>query len=169
MSKKKQPTEATVLTVNTSDGVEFCMDDNCRRQKDGEHANHPPLEEFIQPTIDVQLRKNYRHFSLREERSPFEWRKKWGAWLVKDILEDDSLSYMDEAILYELPENYKVISQIKYDSDEKLRNDYYIYGHPNGCSAVFRSAADFYPHLKWLVLGQDGKCECKQCKKGVTG
>jgi hypothetical protein len=53
------------------------------------------------------------------------------------------------------------------------RQDSYLYGHPQGRKKRFRSPADFFPHVVWLSVDQEGdskNCSCKICspdpKKG---
>lgn len=46
------------------------------------------------------------------------------------------------------------------------RQDAYLYGHPQGRKKRFRSPADFFPHLLWLAVDQEGdpvNCSCKIC------
>ena len=85
-------------------------------------------------------------------------------------------------ILHDLPENYRLFEHVKskaLDADGKPqkaikthaggghdRQDAYLYGHPLGRKKRFRSPADFFPHLLWLVTDEDGdrnNCCCKLC------
>ena len=46
------------------------------------------------------------------------------------------------------------------------RQDAYLYGHPSGRKKRYRSPADFFPHLLWLVTDESGdrnNCSCKLC------
>jgi hypothetical protein len=46
------------------------------------------------------------------------------------------------------------------------RQDAYLYGHPEGRKKRFRSPAEFFPHLLWLMTDKDGdplNCSCKIC------
>lgn len=46
------------------------------------------------------------------------------------------------------------------------RQDAYLYGHPQGRKKRYRSPADFFPHLLWLVSDESGdpsNCSCKLC------
>ena len=46
------------------------------------------------------------------------------------------------------------------------RQDAYLYGHPQGRKKRFRSPADFFPHVLWLVTDKEGdprNCSCKIC------
>ena len=46
------------------------------------------------------------------------------------------------------------------------RQDAYLYGHPSGRKKRYRSPADFFPHLLWLVTDETGdrnNCSCKLC------
>ena len=85
-------------------------------------------------------------------------------------------------ILYDLPENYRLFEHVKskaLDADGNPqksvkthaggghdRQDAYLYGHPSGRKKRFRSPADFFPHLLWLVTDESGdrnNCSCKLC------
>ncbi|KAI9033215.1 hypothetical protein DFJ74DRAFT_640496 [Hyaloraphidium curvatum] len=58
-----------------------------------------------------------------------------------------------------------------------VRRDPYLFGHPNGPSARFRSPAEFAPHLIWLEdvstgkAGRDSRCPCRLCSSspGTSG
>lgn len=97
---------------------------------------------------------------------------------VKVLIRNKDKSY----ILYDLPENYRLYEHVKSkatDNDGKPtrnpknhaggghdRQDAYLYGHPLGRKKRFRSPADFFPHLLWLVTDTttDPKnCSCKIC------
>ena len=46
------------------------------------------------------------------------------------------------------------------------RQDAYLYGHPQGRKKRYRSPADFFPHVLWLVTDKEGdprNCSCKIC------
>lgn len=85
-------------------------------------------------------------------------------------------------ILYDLPENYRLFEHVKskaLDPDGKPqksvkahaggghdRQDAYLYGHPSGRKKRYRSPADFFPHLLWLVTDESSdrnNCSCKLC------
>lgn len=91
-----------------------------------------------------------------------------------DNLSADHL--LDEAfILHALPENYRLFEHIKTNPEKNTKNhaggghdrqDAYLYGHPGGRRRRYRSPADFFPHLLWLVASESGDekdCGCKIC------
>lgn len=46
------------------------------------------------------------------------------------------------------------------------RQDAYLYGHPQGRKKRYRSPAEFFPHVLWLVTdtsGDPNNCSCKLC------
>lgn len=48
------------------------------------------------------------------------------------------------------------------DDDPHRDGDVYLWGHPSGRS--YDSVKKFVVHLKWLVEGKQGECECVLCK-----
>ncbi len=84
-------------------------------------------------------------------------------------------------ILAALPDNYRLYEHLKYTTTDNGalqksttnhakgptdRQDAYLYGHPLGRKKRYRSPADFFPHLLWLVTdeaGDPGNCTCKIC------
>lgn len=84
-------------------------------------------------------------------------------------------------ILAALPENYRLYEHVKYIAGSdgagqksvknhaagaNERQDAYLYGHPMGRKKRFRSPAEFFPHLLWLVTDESGNqdnCSCKLC------
>lgn len=82
-------------------------------------------------------------------------------------------------MLVDFPENYKLWEHVKKADESKSvktqkthagggneRQDAYLYGHPMGRKKRFRSPADFYAHLYWLVTDEAGdsdNCSCKIC------
>lgn len=86
-------------------------------------------------------------------------------------------------ILVAFPEFYRLFEHVKtvkkVEGDGKTitktkthagggndRQDAYLYGHPMGRKKRFRSPADYFPHLLWLVTDETGdpdNCSCKIC------
>lgn len=83
-------------------------------------------------------------------------------------------------MLAAFPENYRLYEHVKKTEKEGKtevkskthaaggndRQDAYLYGHPAGRRKRFRSPADFFPHLLWLVTDESGdpdNCSCKIC------
>ena len=83
-------------------------------------------------------------------------------------------------MLAAFPENYRLYEHVKKtERDGKTevkpknhagggndRQDAYLYGHPAGRKKRFRSPADFFPHLLWLVMDESAdpdNCGCKIC------
>ncbi|KAI0339444.1 hypothetical protein BDW22DRAFT_1486898 [Trametopsis cervina] len=73
--------------------------------------------------------------------------------------------------LFDFPEGYRLY--VKKRGDPHVpRTDAYLFGSRD--VTVFRSPKEFFPHLRWLVLGQqydsDGKtlCDCKYCDSSAT-
>jgi hypothetical protein len=44
-----------------------------------------------------------------------------------------------------------------------IHHDMFLYGHPG--HHRFRSVNEFYPHLVWLIGGQNGDCPCQYCNR----
>jgi len=95
-----------------------------------------------------------------------------------------SLTFFEDKayILAALPENYRLFEHIKSKAEDAEgrpqksaknhaggghdRQDAYLYGHPMGRKKRYRSPADFFPHLLWLVTDETGdtrSCSCKAC------
>lgn len=86
-------------------------------------------------------------------------------------------------ILVAFPEYYRLFEHVKTlkkaEGDGKTitktkthagggndRQDAYLYGHPMGRKKRYRSPADYFPHLLWLVTDETGdpdNCSCKTC------
>lgn len=82
-------------------------------------------------------------------------------------------------MLKELPEGYVLWERVKVDTKRSgqpkkgnepagavLRQDAYLYGHPDGRLKRFRSPAEFLPHLLWLATDKEGdtaNCSCRFC------
>ncbi|KAL3427368.1 transcription-silencing protein clr2 [Phlyctema vagabunda] len=113
-----------------------------------------------------------------DDPKAIDWRRKLGG-MCKDVLGQKEHAN-EKWILQELPENYVLWEQQKYnvskptDKKEKAkhaagtfeRQDAYLYGHPQGRKKRFRSPADFFQHLLWLTIDLEGdpkNCPCKLC------
>lgn len=66
------------------------------------------------------------------------------------------------------PDQYRLYAQYqtgeKYGADERV--DYFLYGHPKGLTARYRTVDAFLPHCAWLIYnpGQNSDdCNCEVC------
>lgn len=83
-------------------------------------------------------------------------------------------------ILKDLPENFVLWEHVKYRVDKLAegkrekgkhaagvyeRQDAYLYGHPQGRKKRYRSPADFFHHVLFLVADSNDRrdCSCKIC------
>ncbi|KAI9797416.1 MAG: hypothetical protein M1835_000750 [Candelina submexicana] len=142
--------------------------------------------ELNQPT-DLQLDKTpdkkgvSDYYTKLVNGSPKEvdWKRKLAGMLIREIggKEHQGKNY----ILAALPDNYRLYEHLKYTTTDNGalqkstnnhakgptdRQDAYLYGHPLGRKKRYRSPADFFPHLLWLVTdeaGDPGNCACKVC------
>ena len=80
---------------------------------------------------------------------------------------------MEEFCLADFPENYRLWEHRRSANLDNPsapsrtdRRDAYLYGHPLGRKKRFRSPADFFYHLEWLVFDPEAdpeNCRCKIC------
>ncbi|KAI9662732.1 MAG: hypothetical protein M1831_002775 [Alyxoria varia] len=126
-----------------------------------------------------------------ENVKSIDWRRKLGAMLAREVGNGTDIRTKNY-ILAAFPENYQLWEHVKYkapgasstepknSAGQNERMDAYLYGHPQGRKKRFRSPAEFFPHLLWLVTdetGDPGNCSCKVCtpeelsteKPGTTG
>ncbi|KAK4458318.1 transcription-silencing protein Clr2-domain-containing protein [Cladorrhinum samala] len=78
------------------------------------------------------------------------------------------LAPKDDKKLYKLaslPHGYDLRVAIRKDA----ARDYYLYGHPAGAKAIFRTPGDFALHVLWLVSGSEDQsdCSCELCARYV--
>ena len=93
---------------------------------------------------------------------------------------DDLCDLELQFILKELPENFVLWEHVKYKVDKLAegkrekgkhaagvyeRQDAYLYGHPQGRKKRYRSPADFFHHVLFLVADTNDRmdCSCKIC------
>ncbi|QDS73471.1 hypothetical protein FKW77_009006 [Venturia effusa] len=148
------------------------------RGKNGLWEKNEPTSKQLDQTPDAKGVSDYYRFTTSNETKHLDWRRKLAGMLARELGQSMDKSY----ILYDLPENYRLYEHVKSkatDADGKLaknpknhaggghdRQDAYLYGHPLGRKKRFRSPADFFPHLLWLVTDAktDPKnCSCKIC------
>ncbi|CAD0086704.1 unnamed protein product [Aureobasidium mustum] len=60
-----------------------------------------------------------------------------------------------------LPAGYVLMYRNRSNTANRT-GDLHVWGHPSGI--YFNSAAKFVKHLKWLIEGRVGDCECSPCK-----
>ncbi|KAG9579769.1 hypothetical protein KCU77_g13809, partial [Aureobasidium melanogenum] len=84
---------------------------------------------------------------------------------------DDDASTSDKAsgthifshptdIMKSLPAGYALMHRVRSNTTNRA-GDLHLWGHPSGLD--FNSAAKFVKHLKWLIKGRVGDCECPPC------
>ncbi|RDI78289.1 hypothetical protein Vi05172_g11674 [Venturia inaequalis] len=148
------------------------------RGKNGLWEKNEPTSKQLDQTPDAKGISDYYRFTTSNETKHLDWRRKLAGMLARELGHSLDKSY----ILYDLPENYRLYEHVKSkatDADGKPaknpknhaggghdRQDAYLYGHPLGRKKRFRSPADFFPHLLWLVTDSktDPKnCSCKIC------
>ena len=64
------------------------------------------------------------------------------------------------------PKGYELRCAVRKDGTR----DYYLYGHPAGSKAVYRTPGDFVLHLLWLVSNSTDRsqCSCDLCARMVV-
>ncbi|KAF2459238.1 hypothetical protein BDY21DRAFT_301291 [Lineolata rhizophorae] len=161
------------LYVRRSDGqlkvaLKSKTEDNC------------PLPEQLDRTPDRNGVSDYYREIGVDEVKHLDWRRKLAGMLARELAKPEmqDRSY----ILESLPENYRLYEHVKSKATEidgvpqkpnkthagggHDRQDAYLYGHPLGRRKRYRSPADFFPHLLWLVSDETGdpdNCACKLC------
>lgn len=103
-------------------------------------------------------------------------RRKWMmarlGWKLAESLElmnPDPPQPNPEYVLVALPDGYDMIERARVDK-KRATGDTYIVGHPSG--GRYDRAAQFLPHLVWLVKAKIGgvseseieECECRVCR-----
>ncbi|EON60957.1 hypothetical protein W97_00167 [Coniosporium apollinis CBS 100218] len=146
----------------------------------GKTEQNQPLPGQLDQTPDAKgISDYYREISVDEVKH-LDWRRKLGGMLVRELGGQDDQE--KACILAALPENYRLYEHIKSKgnaSDGKTtkatknhaggghdRQDAYLYGHPLGRKKRYRSPAEFFPHLLWLVTDKAGdpdNCTCTIC------
>lgn len=137
----------------------------------------------------------YRKVEPNDQKS-IDWRRKLGGMTMHllggkehhsecyaGLCQKVMLMCVDKIyILKELPEGYVLWEHVKYTVDKKTgektkshgnhaagvhdRQDAYLYGHPEGRKKRYRSPAEFFPHLLWLMTDAEGdplNCSCRLC------
>ncbi|KAF2083594.1 hypothetical protein K490DRAFT_51244 [Saccharata proteae CBS 121410] len=135
-----------------------------------------PTPDQLDRTPDANGVRDYYREIPEDEQKHIDWRRKLGGMLMREIGKPEEQH--KGCILAALPENYRLYEHIKQsqDGDKKSaknhaggghdRQDAYLYGHPQGRKKRFRSPADYFPHLLWLVTDADAdpnNCTCKLC------
>ncbi|TID26047.1 hypothetical protein E2P81_ATG03820 [Venturia nashicola] len=148
------------------------------RGKNALWEKNEPTSKQLDQTPDAKGVSDYYRFTSLNETKHLDWRRKLAGMLARELGYSLDKSY----ILHHLPENYRLYEHVKSkatDSDGKPaknpknhaggghdRQDAYLYGHPLGRKKRFRSPADFFPHLLWLVTDSKAdpkNCSCKIC------
>ncbi|KAJ3217037.1 hypothetical protein HDU67_008595 [Dinochytrium kinnereticum] len=76
----------------------------------------------------------------------------------------------ENAKLVALPYGFQMFQQPR--SNDSKHIDRYIYGHPKGANARFRSRVEFSKHVVWLATDFTRNyqlCSCPLCKSGMLG
>ncbi|KAI9731357.1 MAG: hypothetical protein M1834_005262 [Cirrosporium novae-zelandiae] len=155
-------------------------------KKDGREDNCPSKEQRDKKPNEAGVQDYYEELDSNAEKAK-DWRRKLGGMLVQELLERKMMPeeqrslLLDEdgnrklCVLENFPENYRLYEHIKKKAEKSDkshaagdadRRDAYLYGHPYGRKSRFRSPADFFHHLWWLVTdesGDEGNCCCKVC------
>ncbi|KEQ67712.1 uncharacterized protein M437DRAFT_36845 [Aureobasidium melanogenum CBS 110374] len=63
-------------------------------------------------------------------------------------------------IMSSLPQGYALMHRNRSNTNNRT-GDLHLWGHPSGLD--YNSAAKFVVHLKWLIEGRVGECECGPC------
>ncbi|KAF2838748.1 hypothetical protein M501DRAFT_955621, partial [Patellaria atrata CBS 101060] len=144
----------------------------------GKKDKNQPTDDQLDRTPDAKGVSDYYREIGPDELKHLDWRRKLAGMLVREL---GGAEHSDKCcILDALPENYRLYEHIKSKATDKEnpskaknhaggghdRQDAYLYGHPLGRRKRFRSPADFFPHLLWLVTdekGDPGNCSCKLC------
>ncbi|KAN0096637.1 Transcription-silencing protein Clr2 domain containing protein [Hyaloscypha variabilis] len=148
--------------------------------RNGAKEVNQPTAEQMNDTPDANGNVDcYKKLEI-DEAKHVDWRRKLGGMLMHLLggKEHADRNY----ILREFPDGYVLWEHVKYNvakaaAESKKekgkhaagvfeRQDAYLYGHPQGRKKRFRSPADFFPHLLWLMTDQEGdpmNCSCKIC------
>ncbi|BFZ58854.1 hypothetical protein PYCC9005_005920 [Savitreella phatthalungensis] len=130
----------SVITVDNSDGVD---------------RHWVKTEDRVPPTTG-----SYDYFRSVKDDEPkmVRWLSQLGN-AAKDLL-PDARSLQTDVRLAALPKGYQLVEHCKsMDGTSQVRRDAYLFGHPDG--GRYRSINEFTPHLRWLVGGRKGECECR--------
>ncbi|GAB7350788.1 hypothetical protein MBLNU459_g1329t1 [Dothideomycetes sp. NU459] len=163
------------LYVRRSDGKLETVNTHKRKE-----ANQPTPEQLdMKP--DANGTSDYYREVPMDEPKHLDWRRKLGGMLAREL--GWATSEQGGYILVAFPEAYRLFEHVKTvgksTSDGKPitktkthagggndRQDAYLYGHPMGRKKRYRSPADYFPHLLWLVTDEAGdrdNCSCKIC------
>ncbi|KAF2467683.1 uncharacterized protein BDR25DRAFT_291660 [Lindgomyces ingoldianus] len=144
----------------------------------GIKVNNGPDPKQLDRTPNQAGQCDYFREIDRDEPKHMDWRRKLGGMLLREIGGADYADRVNNTILWNLPEGYRLYEHIKSKADGQVkavknhsggghdRQDAYLYGYPRGPKKRFRSPADFFPHLLWLSTDESGdydNCTCKLC------
>ncbi|KAK1821233.1 hypothetical protein LTR12_004290 [Friedmanniomyces endolithicus] len=159
------------IYIRRSDGKLELMVKGKRRE-----TNAPTPDQLNTTADKYGVSDFYREVGVDEMKS-LDWRRKLGVLIAREMRwEEKEYGY----ILVAFPENYRLYEHIKKTvKDGKTevkskthaaggndRQDAYLYGHPAGRKKRYRSPADFFPHILWLLTDESGdpdNCGCKLC------
>jgi hypothetical protein len=68
---------------------------------------------------------------------------------------------------YSLREHQRTLTTTPDGQKKRTTSDVYLHGYSSSSAQKFRSPAEFFPHLLWLVTGY-GTCGCKYCPTDGT-
>ncbi|KAG9247698.1 transcription-silencing protein Clr2-domain-containing protein [Calycina marina] len=157
------------ITVARSDGqLEVVL-------KGIKELNQPTRAQFDDTPDSTGMVDCYRRLAFDDPKS-VDWRRKIGGMLKNYFGLDSNKQF----ILQDLPEHYILWEHVKYRVDKLTegkrekgkhaagiyeRQDAYLYGHPQGRKKRYRSPADFFHHVLFLVAeSKDWRdCSCKIC------
>jgi hypothetical protein len=118
-----------------------------------------------------------------------EWCRKLGQWIIMAFdlegrFKGKSSFRINRAIsnivkdrqfiLERLPEGYELyeyrrsLTPTSQSTKKRTTSDVYLHGYSINHAQKFRSPAEFFLHLAWLVSGE-GECSCKFCSSYSTG
>ncbi|RGB37664.1 hypothetical protein C1646_666034 [Rhizophagus diaphanus] len=118
-------------------------------------------------TPDEEGRQFYYRPVRRRETKWDLYCTKLGAALARELKKANKNIVINNEVLTDLPEGYKLFEHVKHYVHEpkKYRTDTYLFGFG---SIKFRSPAEFEDHLLWLSSDQSTNCLCKYCSKEST-
>ncbi|KAK3638486.1 hypothetical protein LTR56_003232 [Elasticomyces elasticus] len=159
------------IYIRRSDGKQEVVVKGKRRE------TNEPLPEQLDTTPDKYGVSDFYREVAPDESKSLDWRRKLGGMIAREMRWDEGeYGYM----LMTFPEGYRLYEHIKKTTrDGKIevkskthaaggndRQDAYLYGYPAGRKKRFRSPADFFPHVLWLLTDESGdpdNCGCKLC------
>ncbi|KAL8824101.1 MAG: hypothetical protein Q9191_005303 [Dirinaria sp. TL-2023a] len=148
-------------------------------KKKRKEANAPTASQLDQTPDSKGVIDYYRLVEIGDDKE-VEWRRKLGGMLKREIGEAE---HRDQNwIIAHMPENYRLYEHVRFTKSDETgeaikssnthakghndRQDAYLYGHPLGRKKRYRSPADFFHHLLWLVMDDSSdpdNCTCKIC------